>query len=216
MARSGLQARRRADNLQDILDAARELALNEGPGALTLAGVAAKVGLTTPALYHYFDSKTALLRALVLSGIEAEADMLVATATRWRSDEAGILGGVVRAMYDHYRPNLSAFRLIYMHLQVVPSSIGVDDDLIARIHPNSRRIFDALQAVLERGQQKGNVASGIAVRTAAVSAHATAVGLLTMMALAERHNDPLRQGDAALLEATSRILESGIRARPPG
>lgn len=213
MARSGLQARRRADNLQDILAAARELALSEGPGALTLAAVAAKVGVTTPALYHYFDSKTALMRALVLSGIEAESEMLVATAEGWEGDEAGILGGLVRAMYDHYRPNLSAFRLIYMHLQVVPASIGVDEALIARIHPHSRRMFDALQAVLERGRERGVVAAGVALRTAAVTAHAAAVGLLTMMALAERHNDPLRQGDAALLESTCRILESGIRAR---
>lgn len=43
-----------------VLDAARELA----PDALTLAAIGAKLGVTGPALYRYFEDRTAILEAL--------------------------------------------------------------------------------------------------------------------------------------------------------
>ncbi|MCC6619854.1 MAG: TetR/AcrR family transcriptional regulator [Deltaproteobacteria bacterium] len=213
MGRSALQARRRADNLQEILDAARELVLSDGPGALTLGAVAAKVGVSTPALYHYFDNKKALLQALILEAVSVEADVLVATAEGWRGPEPDVVGGVVRAMYDHYRPNLSRFRLIYLLIQSAPDQMGLDADLLPRLHPHSKRMFDALEAVLVRGKKAGTVSKKISPRTAVVSAHMAAVGMLTMIALAERAADPLRQGDEHLIASLSELLRSGVRAR---
>jgi AcrR family transcriptional regulator len=214
MARSGLQERRRADNVNDILEAARELVGSDGPGALTLSAVASRVGLTTPALYHYFESKRALLQDLIAAETGAEAEMLVETALRWRGDEAELVGEIVRAMYHHYRPNLSAFRLIYMHLQIgAPSSTGMDRALLARLHPHSKAMFDALEAVLERGKAAGRVAVDTHTRRAVVAAHAAAVGLLTMIGLAERADDPLRHTDDVLLRALSDLLVSGVRPR---
>jgi AcrR family transcriptional regulator len=43
-----------------VLDAARELA----PDDVTLAAIGAKLGVTSPALYRYFDDRTAILEAL--------------------------------------------------------------------------------------------------------------------------------------------------------
>jgi AcrR family transcriptional regulator len=214
MARSALQVRRRADNLQEIFDAAMAIVLEEGPGALTLAAVAAKVGVTTPALYHYFESKTALLRELILAAIEAEADMLIATAEGWRASEDGILGAMVRALYRHYRPKLASFRLIYQFLQSGPPGAGLwDEPTLARLHVQSKRMFDALEAVLVRGRAAGTVAHDIELRTAVVAAHASAAGLLTMLALAEHAGDPLRQRDEALLKSFEVLLREGIRPR---
>lgn len=214
MARSSLQTRRRADNLHEILEAARELVTDQGPGALTLGAVATRVGITTPALYHYFDNKKALLQALVLAGVEAEADMLVATAQGWSGDPAEILAGIVRAMYAHYRPKLSTFRMIYLQLQLGPQGgMGMDATLKERVHPHSRRLFDALQAVLDAGQAAGVVQPGLETRTAVVAAHAAAIGVLTMIALAERADDPLRQGDEQLVGALCHLLVSGARVR---
>lgn len=214
MARSALQARRRADNRHEILEAAREILLSEGPAAFTLGAVANRVGVSTPALYHYFANKTELIQALVLEGVSAEADVLVATAERWQGDESELLGAIVRAMYEHYRPNLAAFRLTYMLLQLAPPTrMGVDDAMLERLHPVSKRMFDACEAVLLRGRAAGIIALDVDLRAAVVSAHLAAVGMLTMIALAERHNDPLRQGDELLLRSIAQLLRTGIRRR---
>lgn len=51
-----------------ILDEARELFVAQGAAAVTMRGVAARVGVTPMALYRYFDSREALLAALVEQG----------------------------------------------------------------------------------------------------------------------------------------------------
>ena len=56
-----------------ILDAAFAELVARGPAALSLRGVASRVGLAAAALYTYFPSKSALMRGMVerlLGGIE--------------------------------------------------------------------------------------------------------------------------------------------------
>lgn len=54
---------------QSILDAAREIMREDGVAALSLNEVARRVGLKTPSLYTYFDSKNALYDALFAQGM---------------------------------------------------------------------------------------------------------------------------------------------------
>lgn len=51
-----------------ILDEARELFVAQGAAAVTMRGVAARVGVTPMALYRYFGSREELLAALVEQG----------------------------------------------------------------------------------------------------------------------------------------------------
>lgn len=53
-----------------ILGAARELFLSGGAEAVTMRSVAERVGVTATALYRHFDSKEALLQAVIRSGFE--------------------------------------------------------------------------------------------------------------------------------------------------
>lgn len=49
----------------EILDAAREHLAEQGAGALSLRAVAREVGMVSSAIYRYFDSRDALLTALI-------------------------------------------------------------------------------------------------------------------------------------------------------
>jgi AcrR family transcriptional regulator len=60
-----LRARRRHATLQEIKDVARSLLVEEGAAAVTLRGIAGRMGVSAPALYRYFDSREALHLALV-------------------------------------------------------------------------------------------------------------------------------------------------------
>lgn len=53
-----------------ILAAARELFLTGGAEAVTMRSVAERVGVTATALYRHFDSKEALLQAVIRAGFE--------------------------------------------------------------------------------------------------------------------------------------------------
>lgn len=56
---------------QHILDAARDLFVERGGSAVTMRGVAARVGVTPMALYRHFASREALLAELVTQGHDA-------------------------------------------------------------------------------------------------------------------------------------------------
>src|ERR1700761_7092322 len=60
------RARVRAELAQEILDAARAHLAVEGPAGLSLRAVARDLGMVPSALYRYFQSRDALLTALII------------------------------------------------------------------------------------------------------------------------------------------------------
>ena len=60
--------RLRRQTVDEIVQAALELVDAGGAHGLSLSSVGKAVGMTPPALYHYFASREALLDALVLAG----------------------------------------------------------------------------------------------------------------------------------------------------
>jgi len=65
------RAERRASATQAIVAAAWELAREHGLGGLTLRDLARTLGMATPSLYSYFDSKNALYDAMYADGWRA-------------------------------------------------------------------------------------------------------------------------------------------------
>ncbi|MEM7612773.1 MAG: TetR/AcrR family transcriptional regulator [Pseudomonadota bacterium] len=57
--------RRKADRPEEILNAALDVFVRDGYDASRLADIAAEAGVSKGLLYHYFDSKEALFRAVV-------------------------------------------------------------------------------------------------------------------------------------------------------
>jgi AcrR family transcriptional regulator len=71
----GLRQRRREGNIEGFVDAALELLMDEGYDAVTVAGVAKRMGCAPGAMYRYFSSKDELMVAAqkkVIEEIDAE------------------------------------------------------------------------------------------------------------------------------------------------
>ncbi|OZM81078.1 TetR family transcriptional regulator [Pseudonocardia sp. MH-G8] len=106
--------RRRAETVHEIKVAALEQLAEGGPGGLSLRGVARAVGMTVQSLYHYFDSRDALLTALVVDGHRALASAVqeAAEASRGRAHVERLF-----AASNAYRrwalANRAAFLLLY-------------------------------------------------------------------------------------------------------
>ena len=63
-ASASRRARRRAQRIEEMLDAAMDIALRDGPEKLTIAKLAARIDAAVGALYRYFPSKDALVAAM--------------------------------------------------------------------------------------------------------------------------------------------------------
>jgi AcrR family transcriptional regulator len=106
--------RRRAETVGEIKAAALDQLATAGTGGLSLRGVARAVGMTVQSLYHYFDSRDALLSALVTDSHQALADAVeaAARATRGQPPRARRLAAT-GAFRDWALANTSAFLLLY-------------------------------------------------------------------------------------------------------
>jgi AcrR family transcriptional regulator len=109
-----VRERRRAETVSEIKAAALEQLATAGTGGLSLRGVARAVGMTVQSLYHYFDSRDALLNALVTDSHHALADAVEAAAAATRGQppvERRI--AATSAFRNWALANTSAFLLLY-------------------------------------------------------------------------------------------------------
>lgn len=92
-ASSDRRHRRRQQTIEEILDAAVAVMAEEGAGGLSLGEVARRVGVRTPSLYVYFDSKNALYDAVFQRGWTLALEVVTATERRMSDsdDPAGEL-----------------------------------------------------------------------------------------------------------------------------
>lgn len=195
---------------RDILDAAHRVLKEQGVDSVTLASVAAELGMTKPALYHYFPSKDALVRALVTSLLAEEIEVLIA-AVEADEDVAGTLSTLVRAFYRHYIGRLDAFRIIYCQSQLGSArSLGIDAETIRdEFNPRTRHLFDVLEQRLTTA--RSGSAERRQARRLAFTAWTSALGLMTMLSVADSTADPLVYSDAELLDTLT-----GVFAGRPG
>ena len=70
------QAERRADTQKRLLDAARSLFVSQGFSKTGLPEIVRKAGVTRGALYHHFEDKTDLFRAMATREAQAIAEII--------------------------------------------------------------------------------------------------------------------------------------------
>ena len=86
-ARTRRRRRRRADAREEILEAAWDIADEEGIGGVALSEVARRVGMRAPSLYNYFPSKQAIVDAMFQQGaIEFRETMSAPLVARGRRE----------------------------------------------------------------------------------------------------------------------------------
>jgi AcrR family transcriptional regulator len=81
-----------------LLDAALETASSHGLARLSVGDVARTAGLSRQTLYRYFNSKDALVAALVAAETTKLIDHVVAAAAPFEDPEAGLEAGLAAAL----------------------------------------------------------------------------------------------------------------------
>lgn len=150
---AGVRARARAEMINEIKRIAREHLAADGPN-LSLRAVARDLGVVSSAVYRYFDSRDALLTALILDGYDSlGAATEQAEAAVPRRDLVGrwtALGRSVRT-WSLARPH--EYALLYG--SPVPGYAAPQDT----IEPATRPVL-VLTAILRDGVQRGVLKAG--------------------------------------------------------
>lgn len=138
---------RRSISQADIVDAAFEILEQKGFAAVSVRGVAASLGLTPTALYTYFPSKNALLRAMVeqlLSTVAAAAasDPVVAADAPWR-DLVHVHAAALRARLAEH---VGAIVLVTSGPLDGPHALGLNESLVAGFVADGMPHADAARA----------------------------------------------------------------------
>jgi len=190
---------KREDIRQEILEVARLLLEKGGMDMVTLAAVAGEMQLTKQALYHYFPSKEALVKALTASLLGDEIDHVLAELEK-NTDDSQVLETMIRAFYRHYIDHLNAFRAVYCQGQLQSAArIRLDQEQIrSEVNPRTRQLFDTLEKRLSGSRV--SAARRKKIRRLAFSAWLSALGLMTMRGLTEAMEDPLIHTDEELID----------------
>jgi AcrR family transcriptional regulator len=205
-------ARRREGKMQDILKVARELLMRKGVEGLTFEAVAEQLSLTKPAVFHYFDSKAALVFAVALGEFEDMAHRIHA-ATVEAPDGASALEAVIRGTVLHFHGRIDAFRVVLHGLQMDESVAFIRPEHLARLRPLNDLSYGPAAQKLADDMRAGRIPRHVNPRRLVFSAFLAAFGLLSMKAMVERLNDPLGYSDEALVKelcaAFRAVVEKG-------
>lgn len=199
--------RKRARTRQEIISTARELLRQGGVDQVTLAAVSGALSLTKPALYHYFPSKEALLRHLTVRILEDELDEVIAAVDNEPRNDR-VLGVMMRAFYAHHIDRLDEFRAVYCQIQLYQNPQELIDEGLLRgeINPRTRHLFDILESRLA-GKSRSR-ARRDKCRRLAYSAWLAALGLVTMLGVADAVQDALTHTDEDLLDTLVDTFDS--------
>jgi AcrR family transcriptional regulator len=104
---------RAAETEAAILEAARDLAAEGGLDALSMRGVAARVGMSATAIYHYFENKQALVKRVVTLGFERFVSYLRAAIVGLPHGSAERLRALGDAYIRFALENREYFRVLF-------------------------------------------------------------------------------------------------------
>jgi len=136
--------------------------------------------------------------------VSAEAEAAIA-AVAGATGARDAIDRFVRAIVAHHLADLGRFRVTYLVAQVSPKAdlILPREASLNHVHPVSGRMYGALA---ERLAADPALPKALDPRRAAVIAHTSALGLVTLLSLADAVDDPLAHPTDALVETLVAML----------
>jgi AcrR family transcriptional regulator len=106
--------RRRQETIAEIKDSARQQMAEDGVSNLSLGAIARAMGMTTPALYRYFENRDALVAALVVDAYDSMGEAMEQSLEGLpRDDYAGCFLALMRAYRGWALEHPADYALMY-------------------------------------------------------------------------------------------------------
>jgi AcrR family transcriptional regulator len=174
----------------EIIAVTRKL-LTKGPVAeFTLDRVADALGMTKPAIYHYFVNREALISAAVTHGYVEHARVL-SEAARAAEDGPAVLRAITNAFVNHYSGRLEEFRLDFAWTQIHGKASEAKNGIL----PAMNEMVGEVAAKLRRGTPMPPKRA----RRLCVVAWIAGLGLVSALSVTEANGTSLAHPTKALL-----------------
>jgi AcrR family transcriptional regulator len=215
-ARIARKERRREQVREEVLEAAGRVLVRRGLAGFTLAAVARELQLTKPALYHYFDSKEALVFELIHGSISTHADY-VGRAIDEAGSGADAIEALIRASAEYYREHPDELRLTFFVPQVGAAGTSpFGPAQREQLRPYNDRVYGTCAAKIRADQDAGDAPADLDARRYAFLAHLSVIGVLTIEGLIESADDaPLMHRSDAMIDDLVRVHRLGLAMPQP-
>lgn len=193
-----------------IVAEARRLVAKQGTTGLTFQALASALGVSKQAIIYWYPSKRELARDFCLPLLREERN-LVTTAIADSRSATEAIEAFVRSLVRYHLSDLGRFRMLYLWLQFEPgvSLRPGDEHLLDPIHETTSSSYDLLEARI--AADRSFLGNGDA-RKLAVAVDMAALGLITMIAMAEAMNDPWRHATESMVDALVDLLTGKHRS----
>ena len=179
-----------------ILEEAVRLVERDGVGALTFQALADTLQVSKQAVLYWYPSKWQLMADYSVPEMRKEADALLGAIAGSRH-AADAIERFIRAFVRHYVQRLPQFRILYLLSPVGGEPNAPEQQAaLAPVHRITSSIYAALEAWI--AGEPGYTANP---RQLAVAVHMSAVGMMTMFALADALGDPMVHALDDMLDA---------------
>ncbi len=135
----------------ELLERAADLFAERGFNGTSLQDLADVMGMTRPAIYHYFESKEALLTALVEGLTESRAADLAAIRRRTDLSALDKLRAATTVMATQMAKHPARFRLL------ITGEADLPEHLAAKNNKAKRDVLTHLVAMVEEGMRTGEL-----------------------------------------------------------
>lgn len=163
---------------EDILMAAARLFIERGLGEATMQEIAEEAGISAGAIYRYYPSKDDLMQAFFLQCVaEGPVTLINQTAPLGTPVERlRMAGHGVRDLWsaDPHK--------IIGDLQTTLAAVRQPEQVGAVVCQARERIYEAIQEIVEEGQEQGEIDPAFDARALSMTLHAFVYGI-GMMAL---------------------------------
>ncbi|MCT8158982.1 TetR/AcrR family transcriptional regulator [Pseudoruegeria sp. SHC-113] len=181
-----------------ILEVAGELLASGGISAVSFDAIATRLGRSKQAVLYWYPNKHALLGAMFLPALKAEAETATAALAHCET-EAEAIAAFVSSILRFHMGDLDRFRMMYLLPQTQRHAGGEPPAgaLLDEVHPVTDAMYAALAARLG--------GDPISARQKAFAIHSAVLGVALMFGLADSLGDPLKHGAE---EAARALIES--------
>jgi len=171
-----IQSQDITERRRKILDAAKRIFKSKGIEEASIRKIALEAGVTTGAIYPYFDGKEEIYAELLSESLEHLYSQVAEAAARV-ADGVGALQSSSAAFYEYYEKRIFEYELgFHLFAGVKRSSLGKDRD--KKLNSKLIRVLDVLAVCIKRAAPN---LSDSEVATERNSLFATLSGILTLV-----------------------------------
>lgn len=183
----------------EITEAAFELIASKGIQGVTIKNIAKKIGISEPAIYRHFDSKTSILLS-ILHGFKDMATMLSDILVTNTDPAVEKIGFIFEKMLDLFTETPSIVSVIFAE-EIFKNEEVLKTKIVEIVNIHAQTIED----IVEKGQLENNVRNDIDKQSIALMAMGSFRLFVKKWDL-NNHNFDLRTEGNKLIDMLRKVL----------